>query len=233
MNSLYYYYWRFVVPLVTRMTARGPSGQAKSVWIDVGAHMGESTLREAVRRRECIVYAFEPNIKAVSGAFALLDNYIVVPMAVTESDGFTEIHLNSEDVASSTLPLDEEGLKKWKSRRPLRNVATAIVPAIRLDSFMRQMHISCVDYLKIDAQGGDLAVLRSAGDRIRDIKEVCMEVQITDVPIYVGAPTKDEVLEFMTGKGFTLVQTTRQSFDQEENLLFRRFDWIQAHTEVT
>lgn len=68
--------------------------EQKSVWIDVGAHSGESTLWEAHKHRDCVIYAFEPNIKAINHAFAALDNYVVVPVAVTESDGFTKIYLN-------------------------------------------------------------------------------------------------------------------------------------------
>lgn len=146
------------------------------------------------------------------------------PVAVTESDGFTKIYLNSNDETNSTLPLNEEAAAKWRSKRPIRAVGGAIVPTMRLDTFMRLMNIHSVDYLKVDAQGNDLSVVRSAGERIKDIKKVRMEVQVTDVPVYEGAGTKDGILEYISENGFLLVEASQQSHGQEENLLFCRPD---------
>lgn len=95
---------------------------------------------------------------------------------------------------------------------------------VRAISTMRLMNIHSVDYLKVDAQGNDLSVVRSAGDRIKDIKKVRMEVQVADVPVYEGAGTKDNILEYMSENGFLLVEAPQQSHGQEENLLFCRSD---------
>ena len=51
MKNLYYYYWRSVVPLMIRMTACAPSGQAKSVWIDVGARQSFDQKENLLFRR--------------------------------------------------------------------------------------------------------------------------------------------------------------------------------------
>ncbi len=103
-------------------------------------------------------------------------------------------------------------------------VGGAIFPTVRLDTFMHFMNIQSVDYLKVDAQGNDLSVVRSAGDRIKDIKKVRMEVQVTDLPVYEGAGTKDEMLAYMAENGFQLVEAEQQSHGQEQNLLFCRSD---------
>ncbi len=42
----------------------------------------------------------------------------------------------------------------------------------------------------------DLAVLKSAGSRLRDIAKIALEVDITPVPLYAGAPSNDEVVAF-------------------------------------
>jgi hypothetical protein len=104
----------------------------------------------------------------------------------------------------------------------LEVVATLSVPTIRLDTFLNQAGILKVAYLKIDAQGSDLAVVRSAGERLKDIERICLEVQITPVPLYRNASQKQEVVEFLTKAGFKLVCCERQSYDQEENLTFVR-----------
>lgn len=210
------------MPLLFRLLPSGPPREKTAVWVDVGAHMGQSNLLEARRRRDCMFFAFEPNIKAISHAFALLDNYVVVPMAVTETDGFTKMYLNNQEETSSTLQLNELGLRNWQSVKPIKPVSQTVVPTIRLDTFMRLMDIPKIDFLKIDTQGGDLAVVRSAGNRIEDIKEIQAEVQLTGIPLYVGAPTKDTLVDYMLENGFRLVEVSKQSFGQEENLTFRR-----------
>jgi len=78
--------------------------------------------------------------------------------------------------------------------------------------------------LKIDTQGMDLAVVKSAGSRLRDIAKITLEVDIKPAPLYAGAPSKDEVLAFLREAGFSLVSVEMQSHGQEENLTFIRKD---------
>ena len=93
---------------------------------------------------------------------------------------------------------------------------------MRLDTFMELAGIEKVDYLKVDAQGMDLAVLKSAGNRLRDIYKITLEVTVTATPLYQSAPTKAEVLQFLEKAGFVCAETKKQTYDQEENLTFIR-----------
>ena len=134
-----------------------------------------------------MVYAFEPDVSIASHRYSLLPNFIVLPMAVTETDGFREFHINSNPRTSSLLPLDEVGLKKWRGADGLRTVRRSVVPTVRLDTFMDALGIKSVDYLKIDAQGHDLEVVRSLGDRFCDVSEIRLEACAADHPMYAGA----------------------------------------------
>jgi len=191
-------------------------------WIDVGAHLGQGTLPAARLNPGIRVYAFEPNLRRAMELAGLLPNFIVLPMAVGEHNGVADFYLNEFDAASSLLPLHPEGLAQWIGREQLRVAATLAVPVIRLDTFLQTASIRSVDYLHIDAQGMDLAVVRSAGERLKDIRKIMLEVQITPLPLYVGAAGKDAILEFLNSAGFELVGCQRQSHDQEENLTFYR-----------
>jgi len=93
---------------------------------------------------------------------------------------------------------------------------------MRLDTFLDGAGIGRVHYLKVDAQGSDLAVIRSACERLKDIDRISLEVQTTPFELYRGASRKDDVLAFLGGAGFELVEVEAQSFDQEENLTFVR-----------
>lgn len=194
----------------------------KGIWIDVGAHHGEITLGYAIHNPGLRIFAFEPNLQAATTLFGRARNYVVIPMAVAEMDGAAQFHINSFDEASSLLPMDETARRAWKGGEVLREESVRTVPTIRLDTFMDLLGISRVDFLKIDTQGGDLAVLRSAGKRLRDIRKVTLEVDVTSRRLYQGSPSKEQILSFLQTAGFKLAGNEQQSHGQEENLTFER-----------
>lgn len=198
------------------------TGGVRGVWIDVGAHQGQTTLDFAIRNPGLRVFAVEPNLRAAARLVGRAPNFVVIPFAIADKDGSANFHINSFEMGSSLLPLNEEGLKTWVGLASLEVEAVMTVPTIRLDTLMNLLGIRHVDFLKVDTQGADLVVLRSAGDRLRDIAKVTLEVAIAPVPLYKGAASKAEVLAFLEGAGFRLVRTERQTFDQEENLTFVR-----------
>jgi len=59
-------------------------------------------------------------------------------------------------------------------------------------------------------------VIRSAGERLRDIDRISLEVQTTPFELYRGASRKEEVLAYLGAAGFELVEVEARSFDQEE-----------------
>lgn len=194
----------------------------KGTWIDVGAHRGESSLDFACRNPRLQVFAFEPNLHAAASILGRASNYIVLPMAVAETDGFAEFHINRIDDASSLLPMNEESRRSWVGGEVLQLERTITVPTIRLDTFMNLFSIQEVDFLKVDAQGMDLAVVKSAGVRLRDVARITIEVDVSPQPIYTGSHSKSEAMEFLEQAGFELIQEQKQTYDQEENLTFVR-----------
>jgi FkbM family methyltransferase len=190
-------------------------------WIDVGAHHGEVTLGFASRNPGLRVYAFEPNLRAAARLFGKAPNYIAIPVAVGEEDGSAELYVNQYEASSSLLPLSEDP-PYWSGGTPLRVESTMRVPTVRLDTFMDLMGIPKVDFLKIDAQGMDLAVIRSAGKRLTDIDRITLEVWVGPRPQYLGTPSKEEVLEYLAERGFALVGVESQTDGLEENLTFER-----------
>ncbi len=192
-------------------------------WIDIGAHHGESSFPNAQNNPGLRVYAVEPNLRAASKLAGRLANYVVLPMAIAEKDGSADFYVSVYDHASSLLPFNEEGLRTWMGQ-DLKIDSVVTVPTIRLDTLMGMLEIEKVDFLKIDTQGMDLAVLRSAGVRLSDIGMIRLEVWVAPIPLYSGAPSKDEVVAFLEGSGFSLVETEKQTDGQEENLTFVRTD---------
>lgn len=197
-------------------------GGIRGTWIDVGAHGGEATLQFAIQNPGIKVYAFEPNLCVAAKSVGQAPNYFVIPVAVAEQDGTAGFYVNAEGVASSLLPLNESAARSWIGGEHLRVDSIRTVPTIRLDTFMNLLGIDKVDFLKIDAQGADLAVIRSVGERLKDILKVRLEVDVTPSRLYEGSPSREEVIAFMEANGFVLCETQSQSHGQEQDLTFAR-----------
>lgn len=207
---------------VAAFTGVAPLAGSERVWIDVGAHLGAKTLPAAQADPLLRVYAFEPNLTAASGLMGKLANFVALPFAVAEKDGAAEFFVNEFEAASSLLPFVPEGLSSWLGGEQLRVRETRIVPTIRLDTFMDGAGIGAVEFLKIDAQGADLDVVRSCGGRLKDIERIELEVQITSIPLYSNSASKQDVIDFLWNAGFDLESSELQSMGQEENLRFVR-----------
>jgi FkbM family methyltransferase len=199
----------------------------REVWIDVGAQNCDSTYGAALANPSLKLFAFEPNLELASELFGAgaLPNIFMIPMAVAETDGSAEFNVTAYSGTSSLLPLDQQAIEKWVGGQDLRVVAKRVVPTIRLDTFMRLTGIKKVDFLKIDAQGTDLAVVKSLGERLKDVRKIYLEVYVTKDPLYRGTCTKDEVMEYLGKRGFELVAAEPQSDGQEENLTFENREW--------
>lgn len=194
----------------------------RHVWIDVGAHEGELTFPFAAVNSKLLVYAFEPNLRAASRIMGRLRNYVVLPIAIAERDGSAELQLNAYEQSSSLLPADEAGVKSWVTEQEFKVIGSVTVPTMRLDTFMNRAGIKSVDFLKIDAQGLDLEVVKSAGDRLRDVVKVQLEATTVSYRQYEGAPGKSVIIDYMESKGFRLAGEEIQSHGQEANLTFLR-----------
>jgi FkbM family methyltransferase len=192
------------------------------VWIDVGAHEGETTFPFAASDPSLLVYAFEPNLRAASRIMGRLPNYVMLPIAIAARDGSAELQLNAYEQSSSLLPPDHEGVKAWITEQHFEVVGSTTVPTMRLDTFLNGAGIAKVDFLKVDAQGLDLEVVKSAGERLADVARVQLEATTSSYRQYEGAPDRAMIVEYMESKGFRLIDEDSQSHGQEVNLTFIR-----------
>jgi FkbM family methyltransferase len=196
------------------------SRKYRRIWIDVGAHEGELTFPFAAADPSLLVYAFEPNLHAASRIMGRLRNYVVLPIAIADRDGSAELQLNAYEQSSSLLPADEAGVKSWVTDLEFKVLGSVTVPTMRLDTFLNGAGIESVDYMKIDAQGLDLEVVKSAGDRLKDVAKVQLEATMVSYRQYEGAPDKSAIVQYMESKGFRLTEEEIQSHGQEANLTF-------------
>jgi FkbM family methyltransferase len=198
----------------------------KRVWIDVGSDWtsfssrshevwptlywkhGRSTSEEYVKSSDLGVIALDANSGYIS-QLKRMRRLIPIHAAVTENDGQVRFHHYAAPGASSVLVPGVEA--KGSPGIPdecVELIRSELVPSIRLESIISALPASIeIELLKVDTQGNDLKVVKSAGEQIKRVKMVLMEIQDTRdgrAPFYEGQDTFEEAMDWMTKMDFVL-----------------------------
>ena len=174
------------------------SAEFRRAILDIGSNAGDFGIEAARRNPEHLVVCVEP-IPMLAAAIAErarangLDNVVVEECALA-SDPSDNAVLNvagQGDLGiSSLLPLDVDSIRAdeyWSAREDLKYTEEIAVRVKTLRAILEERQIDIVDFVKIDVQGLDLDVLRSAGDRIGSIRAGMLEVPtVRSVGLYVG-----------------------------------------------
>jgi FkbM family methyltransferase len=195
--------------------------------VQVGAHSGDDAWISACRQYGHKLYMFEPNpmrveeLQRKAGGSATV---FVIPKAVSVTEGHAIFHIAGHDDCSSLLPFAEDANKtwvhEWHPYKSFEMVDQIDVEVVRLDSFMKSQEIETIDFLMIDAQGEDLRVVESLGERARDVKKIQMEINVY-APLYQNSFVMEEALTKLSSLGFDLHTSWRQSLNREVNAVFR------------
>lgn len=122
----------------------------------------------------------------------------MIPVALSNKNGIASFSLTANDGQSSSLNELRDRVKKvWNPKRIL-------VPVLRMDSFLRCLindKIRKIEFVKIDAQGSDLDVIKGAGDDIHLIEWIQAEAQVGE-KYYYSENSKSEMVKYLKEKGF-------------------------------
>ena len=162
------------------------------VIIDVGAHVGVFTIREAHRVERGFVLAIEPhpfnyllltsNIKANK-----LTNVQALNLALWSSNGSQKLYLGSSSGSHS--------LKYYlKDREKYIEVQTRT-----LDSIVKELGIKRVNFIKIDVEGSEMEVLFGARETLKRNNPVI------SVAAYHTPTEIQEVTKYLQGKGYQVL----------------------------
>ena len=203
----------------------------RRVWIDVGTHARAGNTRpfldDQIHNGDLFIIGFEPmryqwgeistiNYQAPKKGWGYgHDRMVVLPAAASSTEGWKTFHRNSENMCSS--------LNQLGDTKPCGKVVEEYpIAAVRLQSILERIPPSIVvEYVKIDAQGHDLEVVKGMDKDVMNsrVKHVVLEVQ--NMQQYQQGSTYDDVVEYLQHQcGWKLVSNTRNGIDRERNLAF-------------
>jgi FkbM family methyltransferase len=104
-------------------------------------------------------------------------------------------------------------------------VETFIVNVISLDHFLNKVNYKIIEFIKIDTQGSDLAVIKSLKSHVLKVFMIQAERDCTDY--YDKAASGSELDEFMSHNNFKQVANTKNKMDSlYVNSLIRVLDFV-------
>jgi FkbM family methyltransferase len=175
--------------------------RVRRVWIDVGAHLLETTREELREHADMALIAVEP-LEECWRTWPDRARLIALPVAISTERGWLDFHVNARNGTSSLLKTVDGNMVA----KGTRTVETRKVPVLRLEDVLDRIPPEVeVEFLKTDVQGHDLQVLKSAGTQIRRVRKV--KVEVINAPIYEGSGgwrpgTEAEFVTYMTAQGF-------------------------------
>jgi FkbM family methyltransferase len=196
-------------------------------YLDVGARGGLSPRWQLVYRAGLIRPAFvEPDSNEANRLSEIYPDAIVLPVALGAVDGEqVTLHVTVQPGCSSlrrpdvTQPIVE-------SNPDFDVIKTIRMNLTRLDTVWDRA-AGPINFIKIDVQGYELEVLKGCDAFFDDF--LCLELEVTFKPLYVGQPLFNEIYAFVNSRGFDLVKlapTSLFEFNQivECNAYFVRHD---------
>ncbi len=137
----------------------------------------------------------------------------LLPYAIGDGERHT-LYVNNDDATSSLFPLNSAHNALFNHLGDLHTVDTKTVETKRLDDVLPP---GAVDFLKLDVQGAELMVLKSALRTLEKTAVVHCEVEFA--PIYAGQPLYPEIQQLLNTCGFELIDliiSTRYHYVAED-----------------
>lgn len=140
-----------------------------NIIIEIGAFDGEDSEKYSQNENN-FVYCFEPNkdnAENLRKRFYNKNNIKIIEKAVGTFDGREKFYLAKNKMSSSLNKPSQYSL----DNKIVEIESEYDVDVIKLNTFITENNIKCIDYFHCDAQGSDLEILKSLGDKIHIIKK--------------------------------------------------------------
>jgi FkbM family methyltransferase len=192
--------------------------------VDVGANRGQFALAARHGNPTATIVAFEPLATPAAKfrqVFATDAQVTLHEVAIGAARGSGSIHISARDDSSSLLPISSTQAALFPGTEEV-GVQTVNVAPLR--DYVGSEVLQRPALLKIDVQGGELVVLRSAADLLPAFAFVYVECSF--VELYEGQALAHEVVAWLHDRGFVLKGIYNTAYDRhgaavQSDFLFR------------
>ena len=186
----------------------------KFVVLDGGAREAEADERwSRLEPMRLSIHGFEPEGAECTRLNALskekgLENFYY-PIGLWSIDGILPFHENHAGGGSSFMQQNQKVTDRWKFENPTQTVlareifrpkCTYDVKVATIDTWARENEIHAVDFMKLNVQGGELAILQTTGPLLKSVLGLLVEVSFCES--YVNRPFFSDIDVFLRSNGF-------------------------------
>jgi FkbM family methyltransferase len=170
--------------------------------IDIGARGGVedhwSQFGTGVR-----IYGFEPDEKECDRLNHGDDRVATyIPLALGSSAGEQRFYITKDPFCSSLFPPNDELVRERPRLTDMSVREVATIQTQTIDDWVRQSGIGDLGYMKIDAQGAELAILEGSARSLGTVRSLNLEVQFSR--LYEDTPLFGDIDLFLRERGFVL-----------------------------
>ena len=169
--------------------------------IDIGANKGDFAIKFLNTFQK--TFLIEPNPKLIRGLeqrFIDDINYKIFNCGIDIKNAIKKFYITSDTGSTlSSIKKQKEILKKTLKKTDITSVKN--IKFYRLDFFLKnKIRKNDSIFLKIDTQGNDFEVLKSLGNKLKQIKFIQIEMSI--IPLYIKQENHWKILDFMKKNNF-------------------------------
>lgn len=188
-------------------------GKEPETVLDIGANYGKYSATASYIFPKAKVYSFEPLKECYLSILEFqkkFPNIIAINSAVSEKNGKINFYKNDFMAASSYKKM----LDKCREEFPGVEKETIIqVNSLRIDDFFKNKDIGHGVFMKIDVQGAELDVLKSAYCCLDYVDIIMLEVCL--IELYEGMSAFDDVYQYLRAKGFKFIDILNREFSSK------------------
>lgn len=168
--------------------------------LDVGSYVG--SFAYAIRHilPQARIYSFEPlqdNYAQLVKNLSPFGNFQAFNTAIGEHAGQLQFYRSDFSPSSSALEMGELHRQAFPQSAHSSSLS---VPVARLDDYLEKMNLTPPVFLKIDVQGFEDAVLRGAGQVLKQVD--FLEIEVSYQPLYSDQVLFDGIHHMLAEAGF-------------------------------
>lgn len=150
------------------------------VFFDIGANRGEYAVLLARQFPDAKIFAFEPHPRNFDALTKLkIGNLSSFPIALGSQSGQTVLYDRADEDGSTNASLHPEVITELHGKSTISHP----VNLETLDRFAASVPVDFIDFLKIDVEGGELAILQGGQDLIREERIGIIQFEFNEMNI--------------------------------------------------